>query len=116
MECISLRTCSSLHQETSSGDELLEDGSELSVGLVGEGLLGLDVLNDVSVLGLEVVEEEFLELANLGGLHLVEETTDTSVEDANLLLSAHGDVLLLLEELGELLTSVEEVLGGSVEI
>ena len=68
------------------------------------------------VLGLEVVEEEALELANLGGQHLVEETTDTSVEDAHLLLSNHGHVLLLLEELGELLTSVEEVLGGSVEI
>ena len=68
------------------------------------------------VLGLEVVEEEALELADLGGQHLVEETTDTSVEDAHLLLSNHGHVLLLLEELGELLTSVEEVLGGSVEI
>jgi hypothetical protein len=70
----------------------------------------------VGVLALEVVEEEFLEFADFGGLDLVEEATDTSVEDADLLLSDHGYVLLLLEELGELLTSVEEMLGGSVEI
>ena len=70
----------------------------------------------MSVLALEVFKEEFLELADLGGLDLVEEATDTSVEDANLLLSDHGNVLLLLEELGELLTSVEEMLGGSVEV
>jgi len=49
-------------------------------------------------------------------LHLVEEATDTGIEDADLLLSGDGNVLLLLEELSELLTSVEEMLGGSVEI
>ena len=108
--------CSSLHLEASSGDELLKDGLKLRVGLVTECLLCLDCLNDVGVLALEVVEEEFLEFADFGGLDLVEEATDTSVEDADLLLSDHGHVLLLLEELGELLTSVEEMLGGSVEI
>ena len=70
----------------------------------------------MGVLALEVFEEEFLEFADLGGLDLIEEATDTSVEDANLLLSDHGNVLLLLEELSELLTSVEEMLGGSIEI
>ena len=108
--------CSRLHGEASGGDELLEDGAEFSVDLVIELLLSLDAINDVGVLALEMVEEEFLELADLGGLDLIEEATDTSVEDANLLLSDHGHVLLLLEELSELLTSVEEVLGGGVEI
>ena len=68
------------------------------------------------VLALKMFKEEALELANLGGLHLVEEATDTGVEDADLLLSGDWHVLLLLEELGELLTSVEEMLGGSIEI
>lgn len=108
--------CSALHGEASGGDELLEDLTELSIGLVIELLFSLDAINDVGVLALEVIKEEFLELADFGGLDLVEESTDTSVEDANLLLSDHGNVLLLLEELSELLTSVEEVLGGSVEI
>ena len=63
--------------------------------------------------GLEV---HLLELANLAGLDLVEVSTDTGEEDAGLLLDGHGHVLLLLEELGELLASVEELLGGGVQV
>merc|ERR1711918_108006 len=44
------------------------------------------------------------------------ETSNTSVQDANLLLSWNWHVLLLLEELSELLTSVEELLGSSIKI
>ena len=108
--------CSRLHGETSSGDELLEDLAEVSIDLVVELLLCLDAVNDVRMLALEMVKEELLELADLGGLDLIEETTDTSVENADLLLSDHGNILLLLEELSELLASVEEMLGGSIEI
>ena len=108
--------CSSLHLEASAGDKLLKDSLKLRVGLVTESLLCLDCLNDVGVLALEVVEEEFLEFADFRCLDLVKEATHTCVKDANLLLSDHGHVLLLLKELGELLTSVEEMLGGSVEI
>mmetsp|Transcript_108989 Transcript_108989/g.150728 ORF Transcript_108989/g.150728 Transcript_108989/m.150728 type:complete len:396 (-) Transcript_108989:302-1489(-) len=43
-------------------------------------------------------------------------TLDTSVEDANLLLNGDGDVLLLVEELSKLLTSVKHVLGGGIQI
>jgi hypothetical protein len=43
-----------------------------------------------------MVEEKFLEFADFTGLNLIEESTDTSIKDANLLLSGHGDVLLLL--------------------
>ena len=70
----------------------------------------------MGVLGLEVVKEKLLEFSNLASLDLVEETSDSSVENANLLLNDNRDVLLLLEELGELLTSVKEVLCGSIEI
>lgn len=111
-----MRNLSSLHGEAGSGDELIEDLAELSVGLIAKLLLNLDGLNDVRVLASEMIKEELLELADFGSLDLIKETTDTSVEDANLLLSEHGNVLLLLEELGELLTSVEKMLSGSVEI
>ena len=67
-------------------------------------------------LGSDKGEVKFLELGDLGGLELVEETSDTSVQDADLLFSGDGNVLLLLEELGKLLTSVEELLGGSIKI
>jgi hypothetical protein len=67
-------------------------------------------------LGLEQVKVEFFELGDLGSLNLVEEASDTGVEDADLLLGGQGHVLLLLEQLSELLASVEELLGGGVEI
>lgn len=70
----------------------------------------------MGVLALDVLEEEALELLDLGGLDLVEEASDSGVEDAHLLLGHHGHVLLLLEELSQLLTSVEQVLGGGVQV
>lgn len=70
----------------------------------------------MGVLGLQVIKEEFFELSDFGGLDLIEETSDTSVEDAHLFLSDHGHVLLLLKEFSEFLTSVEQVLGGGVQV
>jgi hypothetical protein len=112
----SFLVCSSLHLEAAVGHELLEESLELTVDLLGKGLLGTDGVEDVGVLGTEDLEVELLEGGDLRGLKLVEEATDTSVEDANLLLGGDGNVLLLLEELGELLTTVELLLGGGIKI
>jgi len=49
-------------------------------------------------------------------MELVEEATDTGVQDANLLFSRDGHVLVLLEQFSELLTSVEELLGSGIKI
>jgi len=70
----------------------------------------------VVVLVQEGLQEHGLELRDLRGLDLVEVASDSSEDDTNLVLSFHGNVLLLLEELGEFLSSVEQVLGGSVEV
>ena len=67
-------------------------------------------------LGVDLLKVCFLELLDLAGLDLVQVTTDTGVENAGLLLDGHGHVLLLLEELSELLASVEELLGGGIQI
>ena len=67
-------------------------------------------------LGVDGLKVHLLELGDLGGLDLVEVASDTGVENAGLLLDGHRDVLLLLEELGELLTSVKELLGGGIQI
>jgi hypothetical protein len=61
-------------------------------------------------------EPHFFELGDLACDELVQVTTDTSVKDGDLLFSGDGNVLLLLEEFSELLTSVKELLGGSIEI
>ena len=61
-------------------------------------------------------EELLLELGDLGRVDFVQESPDTAVDDGHLLLNGHGDVLALLEELGQTDTSVEELLGGGVKI
>jgi len=109
-------TRSGLHLEAGSGHELFEDGLKIGVNLLVERSLNADGVGDVGVLGLQVVEVHNLELLDLGSLEVIKETSDTGVQDADLLFSGHGDVLLLLEELGELLTSVEELLGGGIKI
>ena len=65
---------------------------------------------------MERLKVHLLELANLAGLDLVEVSTDTGEQNAGLLLDGHGHVLLLLEELGQLLTSVKKLLGGGIQI
>ena len=67
-------------------------------------------------LGGDGIKVHLLELADLGGLDLVQVATDTSVQNTGLVFDSHGHVLLLLEELGQFLTSVKELLGGSIQI
>ena len=43
-------------------------------------------------------------------------TTDTSVKNGDLFFGGNWNVLLLLEQFSELLTSVEQLLGGSIEV
>ena len=77
---------------------------------------GLNLSQDVLVLASQVLAVGGLESLNIGGLDLVEVSLDTGEEDAGLLHDLHWHVLLLLEELSELLTTVEQLLGNSVEI
>lgn len=63
-----------------------------------------------------MIKIKLFELSNVGGLDLVKISSYTSIKDANLLFSWHGNVLSLLKELGELLTSVEKLLGSSIEV
>jgi len=109
-------TCSCLEGKTRRWDELLEEGGDLGVGLVGELTLVSNGIQKVLVLRLEVIKVEGFEFANIGGLNLIEVTLDTSVKDANLLLSGHWNVLLLLEELSEFLTSVQKLLSSGIKI
>jgi len=76
----------------------------------------MDRGDHVGMLGAQVREVEGFELTDVAGVQLIEETTHTGVQDADLLGSGHGHELILLEELGELLSTVELLLGGSVEI
>merc|ERR1719232_1325799 len=65
---------------------------------------------------LDVGQELLLELCDLGGVDHVQESPDTAVDDGHLLLDGHGDVLTLLQQLGQSHTSVQQLLGGRVKI
>ena len=109
-------SCSCLKFEARCGHELLDEGLEVSLGFVGDVSLSADSGGNVGSLGVHGLEVHLLESANLAGLNLVKVTSNTGVKDASLVLDGHGHVLLLLEQLGQLLTSVEELLSGGVKI
>jgi len=96
--------------------ELGDDVLDLGLKLLAEGTLGLELLEEAGLVGAEVREEVRLPLENLGDGNVVEVTVDTSEDERNHLVDGHGLVLLLLEELGETLTTVEGLLGGSVQV
>lgn len=75
-----------------------------------------DSLEESRVVGSDVLEEFLLELENFGSNENIEISLDTSEDNANLLLSLHGGVLVLLKHFNESFTSVQELLGGSIEI
>ena len=111
-----LQSRSCLELEARGGEELFNESLKVSLSLVSDGALNADGFDDMASLGVHRLEVHLLKLSDLAGLDLVEVATDTSVENTSLLLNGHGHVLLLLKELGELLTSVEELLGGGIEI
>ena len=61
-------------------------------------------------------QEVSLPLKDLEDGDVIEMTVDTSVDQRNHLVDSHGAVLLLLEKLSETLTTVEGLLGGSIQI
>jgi hypothetical protein len=63
-----------------------------------------------------VFEVHSFELSDVCSSNLVQETTDTSVQNAYLFGSGHGDILVLVKELSELFSSEEELLGSGIQI
>lgn len=94
------------------GDDVLD----LGLKLLAEGTLVLELLEEARLVSAEVREELRLPLEDLGDGNVVEVTVDTSEDEGNHLVDGHGLVLLLLEELSETLTTVEGLLGGSVQV
>jgi len=76
----------------------------------------MDRGDHVGMLGAQVGKVELFELTNVGSGQLIEVSTHTGVQNADLLSCGHGHELILLEELGELLSAVELLLGGSIKI
>ena len=64
----------------------------------------------------DVGKELLLELGDLGGVDFVQESSDTAVDDGDLLLNGHGHILSLLQQLSQSDSSVQQLLGGGVKI
>lgn len=111
-----MQKLSSLHCETSSGNEIFKDWFKFSIGLIAQLLLSSDCIKDMLMFALQVLKVEFFELTNFTGLDLVDETSDTSIQDADLFLSNHWHILLLLQEFSQFLSSVKKMLSGSIKI
>ena len=94
------------------GDDLVQRG----VGLGAQVAVSGDLVEKSGLGALDVGQELLLELGDLGGVDLVQESPDTAVDDGHLLLDGHGDVLTLLQQLGQSHTSVQQLLGGRVKI
>ena len=63
-----------------------------------------------------MLNEGSLEGGDLAGVNLVQEATDTAVDDGDLVLNGHGHILALLQQLSQPDTSVQQLLGGGVKI
>merc|ERR1719367_2465797 len=63
-----------------------------------------------------MLNEGSLEGGDLAGVNLVQEATDTAVDDGDLVLNGHWHVLALLQQLSQPDTSVQQLLGGGVKI
>lgn len=74
-----------------AGDGLVDFRRQLSGPMVRATLLS-DLFEHVLVVGSHVIQEEGLELGDFVGLNLVKVTSDTGVDDTNLLLT--GEWLL----------------------
>jgi len=96
--------------------EVGDDVLELLLQLLAELTLLVNGREDISVVGLDVGQEVLLPLQDLVDRDAVKETVDTGEDHRDHLVDGHGRVLLLLQQLGQTLTTSKSLLGGSIEI
>jgi hypothetical protein len=96
--------------------EALNDFTELSLEFLADLALLVNGLKKLGLVALEVGKEVRLPSENLADGNAVEETVDTGEDERNHVRDSHRRVLLLLEELGQTLTTREGLLGGGIKI
>ena len=99
-----------------AGDKVCDNLVKGSVRFRAEMAISSNFVQQRLLCSLDVGQELLLELCDLGGVDLVQESPDTAVDDGHLLLDGHGHVLALLQQLGQSHTSVQQLLGGGVKI
>eukprot|EP00056_Hartaetosiga_gracilis_P018329 m.10614 g.10614 ORF g.10614 m.10614 type:complete len:318 (+) comp6640_c0_seq1:229-1182(+) len=89
---------------------------EFLLGLVSDGKLGGNVLENVTVVALHMGEEFRLKIGHLRGLNALQISVGSREKNSNLILKGHWDILSLLKKLGKTETTVKKTLGGGIEI
>ena len=97
-------------------DEGGNDFVEGSVRVLAEMTVSGDFVKERLLGSSDVGQELLLKLGDLSGVDLVQESSDSAVDDGDLLLDGHGHVLSLLQQLGQSDTSVQQLLGGGIKI
>jgi hypothetical protein len=94
----------------------IADLTKLGLKFLRKNTLGADLLKDIIVVSLDVLDEILLPVNNLANGELVEVTVDTSKDNRNLALNGKRRVLRLLEKFGKTSTTVQQELGGGIQI
>lgn len=90
--------------------------ADVGVELFGKGTFDSDGIEEGLVFRFKMGKVSFFELTDVGGGHFIKLSSDTSVQHAHLFFSGHWHELFLLEQFSQFLTSVQKLLGGSIEV
>ena len=89
---------------------------QFRIYFLGDLSLLVDRCKEIGLVVPQVRQEVCLPLKNLSHGHIVEMPIDTCVDKRNHLIDGHWLVLLLLEQLGQTLTTIECLLRGGIKI
>ena len=98
------------------GKELLDNLVESSIGVLAKVTISGNLVQQRLLGSLDVGKELLLKLCDFGRINFVQETPDAAVNDSDLLLDGHGNVLALLQQLSQSHTSAQQLLCGSIKI
>ena len=103
-------------EESTLWKVLGENGVDVSVSLIRELSFVSDGIKGILMLGSNKIEISSLKNTNITGLNFVKISSNTGIKDTYLLFSWHWNVLFLLKEFSELLSSVQKLLCGGIKI
>src|SRR5690606_37354131 len=96
--------------------DVIESSLELSTRIVAQGLLAGDGGEQRSVFATQRRQHRLLEVADLADRNAVEIAIGAGKDHRNLLFHLERGELGLLEQLGQTGTTVQQALGGGVEV
>ena len=104
------------HLRSEALREAADDIPQSLLKILAQCTLLVNSGKQIRLVALQVGKEVLLPLGDLADWDLIQVTVDTSEDKRNHLVDSHWRVLLLLEELGKTLTTVQGLLGSGIKI